>query len=253
MLRQSRNAADSRALIGQQKTDLPLPSTPLRIGSAGEGQITVGRTAMGTEIGGEVRTLEIEGLDINYVDAGSGHPIIVFPSKDDESANLIVEKIAETHRIIFLKLPIQDCPPADQTAQRLPHALTRLGIERCSTIAFSAGARIAIALAISAPERIDKLILVSPLLRDAAELPDLAEVRTSTLVLVGTRDAGAAIEAGRLCRERISSCHLSFIYGAPDALTQEHAEAWLKPIVQFLEEGEQFIIFRESQVIRPLG
>ncbi|MBV8774350.1 MAG: alpha/beta hydrolase [Deltaproteobacteria bacterium] len=205
---------------------------------------------MATEINGKVQTLEIEGLDINYVDAGSGHPIIVFPGKDDDSADLIVEKIADSHRIIFLQLPIEDYPPVGKIGRKLAHALTRLGIEHCCIIAFSSGAPAAIALAVSAPEQIDRLILLSPSLYDA-ELPDLAEVKASTLVLIGTQHTGAVIEAGRLCRERISSCHLSFIYGERDALTQERTEAWLKPIVQFLEQGEQFIIFRESQVIRP--
>ena len=61
----------------------------------------------------------------------------------------------------------------------------------------------------------------------------------------------AGIEAGRLCREKIRSCHLSFVYGAGQMLVSDRSEACLNPIVQFLEEGEQFIIFRESQVVRP--
>ena len=73
----------------------------------------------------------------------------------------------------------------------------------------------------------------------------------ATLVLVGTQDAPDAIAAGRLCREKIRSCHLSFVYGAGQMLVSDRVEACLNPIVQFLEEGEQFIIFRESQVVRP--
>ena len=78
-----------------------------------------------------------------------------------------------------------------------------------------------------------------------------AGISAATLVLVGTRDTSGAIEAGRLCREKIQSCHLSFVYGAGHALAGDRPEACLNPIVQFLEQGEQFIIFRESQVIRP--
>jgi len=99
---------------------------------------------------------------------------------------------------------------------------------------------------------VDRLILLSPLqLSEGAELLDLADVKAATLVLVGTRDTSGAIEAGRLCRERIRSCHLAFVYGAGHAIAVDRLEACLDSIVQFLEQGEQFIIFRESQVIRP--
>ena len=105
------------------------------------------------------------------------------------------------------------------------------------------------AFAVSAPELVDKLILLSPLPTDIAELPDLTRVKAASLVLVGTADTPAAITMGRLCREKISSCHLSFIYGARHALSAR-PRACLDPMLQFLEEGEQFIIFRESQAIR---
>ena len=82
-------------------------------------------------------------------------------------------------------------------------------------------------------------------------MPDLAGVKAATLILLCTSDVPAALEAGRLCREKIPSCHLPFIYGARGALTGERPEACLEAIGQFLEEGEQFIICRESQVIRP--
>jgi pimeloyl-ACP methyl ester carboxylesterase len=135
-------------------------------------------------------------------------------------------------------------------AEKLPSVLTHLAGEHCSIIGISTGASAAIALAAAAPERIDKLILLSPLLSDTAELPDFTRVKAATLVLVGTGDTPAVIEMGRLCREKISSCHLSFIYGVRHALMADRPQACLDPMLQFLEEGEQFIIFRESQAIR---
>jgi pimeloyl-ACP methyl ester carboxylesterase len=133
----------------------------------------------------------------------------------------------------------------------LPVALDRQGIERWSVIGISAGARPALGLAIGAPDRIQRLILLSPLnVSGGDESPDLAAVKVATLVLVGTRDTPVAIEAGRHCREGISSCHLSFVYGVGHALAGDRLEACLAPISQFLEEGEQFIIYRESQVIK---
>lgn len=198
----------------------------------------------------EIQTLKTQGLDIDYFEIGDGNPIIVFPANNDEFDDPVLKKIAESHRIISLRPASQDYVAANQIAERLPLGLSRLGVQQCSSIGISAGAGPAIALAISAPERIDKVILLSPLLSEGAKLPDLTAVKVPTLVLVGTGDAPPVIDAGRLCREKIGSCHLSFIYGARHPLTGERPEACLQPIVQFLEEGERFIIFRETQLIR---
>ncbi|MBV8361480.1 MAG: alpha/beta hydrolase [Deltaproteobacteria bacterium] len=208
---------------------------------------------MAKELDPQEQRLEIDGLSIGYFDAGNGNPMIVFPAKDGELADpLLLKKLAESHRIISLNLSSRDFTSANQVAEKLPGALTSIGIERCSVMGISTGARPAIELAISASERVDRLILISPLhLTKGAELPDLAGIKSATLVLVGTRDIAGAIEAGRLCREKIPSCHLSFVYGAGHALAGDRPEACLDPITQFLEQGEQFIIFRESQVLRP--
>jgi len=195
--------------------------------------------------------LEADGLSIGYFEAGNGDPVIVFPDEEGDFTDPVLSKIAESHRIISLSLPGVYLATADQVAEKLPHALTRLGLEQCSVIGISTGARPALALAIAAPERVDRLILLSPLLpSDGDEFPDLAGVKTPTLVLVGTRDTSEAIAGGRLCREKIRDCHLSFIYGASHPLAGDRTEACQDAIVQFLEQGEQFIIFRESQVIR---
>jgi pimeloyl-ACP methyl ester carboxylesterase len=208
--------------------------------------------AMAKELNSKEQRLETDGLSIGYFEAGNGDPVVVFPAEDGELTDPLLKKLAESHRIISLNLSSRDFVSTNQVAEKLPRALTSIGIERCSVMGISAGARLALALAIAAPGRIDRLILLSPLqLSEGSASPDLAGVKAATLVLVGTRDTPDAIEAGRLCRERISSCHLSFVYGAGHALAGDRPETCLNPIMQFLEQGEQFIIFRESQVIRP--
>lgn len=207
---------------------------------------------MSNELDRRRQRLVIDGLSIDYFEAGDGHPVIVFPAKDGAFPDSLLTKLAASRRVICLNPFTGDFAAANQLAQKLPGAFGRMGIEQCSAIGISAGARPAFALAISAPELIDRLILLSPLqLFEGAELLDLAGVKAATLVLVGTRDTSVAIEAGRLCRERIGSCHLSLVYGAGHAVVDDRPEACLDSVVQFLEQGEQFIIFRESQVLRP--
>jgi len=71
------------------------------------------------------------------------------------------------------------------------------------------------------------------------------------LVLVGTRDRSGSREAGHICREQIPACHLLLVYDAGHAIAAERREACLSPIGEFLEQGEGFIVFHESQMIRP--
>jgi pimeloyl-ACP methyl ester carboxylesterase len=211
----------------------------------------MGRMAMPKELNRKGQTLEIGSLKIDFLETGSGYPVIVFPAKASDFIEPFVSKVAESHRVIYLNLSSSDFVAAE-AAEKLPRALTGLGIEQYAVMGISGGAGPALALAIAAPERINRLILLSPLqLSEGAELLDLARVQTATLVMVGTRDTSSAIEVGRLCREKIQSCHLSFVYGAGHDLTSDRPEACLDPIMQFLQEGEQFIIYRESQVIRP--
>lgn len=195
------------------------------------------------------RMLRVGDTLLPCIDRGAGDPIVVFSAGADALAPMI-DKLADSHRVIALDVSNRAPLNQDQLAQKLPNALAGVGIDRFSVVGIQSGARSALALAITAPPQIDKLILISPQIT-ASESPDLAAVKAPTLVLVATRDADAIIEAGRLCRERISSCHLSFVYDPRKPVGAERLEAYCDPIFQFLEEGEQFIIVRESQVIRP--
>ena len=207
--------------------------------------------SMAKDLNSKEQRLESDGLSISYFEAGSGHPVIVFPAKEGELADPLVRKLAESHRIISLNLSSRDFASANQLAEKLPRALTSIGIGQCSVMGISAGALHALALAIAAPELIDRLILLAPdqLSEDGGSL-DFSRVSAATLVLVGTGDRSDALEAGRLCRARIRSCHLSLVYGAGHEMTSERPKVCLEAIGQFLKEGEQFIIFHESQEIR---
>jgi hypothetical protein len=207
-------------------------------------------TAMPKELERNQPILHADDFLVPYFDRGNGDPIIVFTARDDAVA-VTIDKLADSHRVIAFDLSSVAQASADELAEKMPIALTGIGVEHCRVIGIQADARAALALAIAAPERIDRLILISPQISAAGQLPDLNAVVVPTLVLVGTGDSMGAIEAGRLCRERIRSCHLSFVYGAGNPLVRKRFESCLEPIIQFLEEGEQFIIVRESQVIRP--
>jgi pimeloyl-ACP methyl ester carboxylesterase len=197
-------------------------------------------------------TLEADGLRVHYLEAGSGEPVVVFPDRDGELFDSLLDKLAGRNRVIAFDLSAGGTITPRDVAAKLPQGLPRLGVDRYAVMGVAHGAALALAQAIAAPEQIDKLILLSPRFAQSVEaVANLAQVKAPTLVLVGTRDISGSVEAGRLCREKIRVCHLSFVYDAGQAVAADRLEACADSIADFLEQGEQFIIFRESQMIRP--
>jgi pimeloyl-ACP methyl ester carboxylesterase len=196
--------------------------------------------------------LECNGLSIRYAEAGEGKAIVVFPA----SAGIVVDEIAAAlstrHRAIVLDIPTSDM--TRDFAQSLAQGFARLGIPSFSVVGISRGVSAALMQAISTPEQVQRLILVSPPLA-ALQQPQLSaklrEIKTPTLVLVGTRDRSGAREAGHLCREQILACYLVLVYDAGPEIAVDRRDACLSPIREFLEQGEGFIVSHESQMIRP--
>ena len=71
------------------------------------------------------------------------------------------------------------------------------------------------------------------------------------MVLVGTRDRSGSREAGQIFRAQVPACHLLLVYDAGHAIAAERRAACLASISEFLEQGEGFIVFHDSQMIRP--
>lgn len=197
-------------------------------------------------------TLEADGLRVHFLEAGSGEPLIVFPDRAGELFDSLLDKLAGRNRVIAFDLSAGGTITPRDVAAKLSQGIPRLGVDHYVVMGVAHGASLALAQAIAAPEQIDKLILLSPRFAQSAEaVANLAQVKAATLVLVGTRDTSGSVEAGRLCREKIRVCHLSLVYDAGHAVAADRLEACTDSIADFLEQGEQFIIFRESQMIRP--
>ena len=206
---------------------------------------------MAQEIERRKHTLQAGGLSLEYFEASAGSPLIVFTAEAQERSDRLLRGLSQNHRVIAIDQPPASVGSPNQLPVDLARVFDQLNIAQCSVIGIATGARPAVAAALQYPERIEKLILVSPRqVAGAGELVNMSAIRTPTLILVGTGDKLGAIE-GRLCRERIPSSHLSFVYETGQQLTIEHLDACLDPILQFLRAGEQFIIFQDSQRIRP--
>lgn len=202
-----------------------------------------------------VRTgvLECSGFSVPYREAGEGQPVVIFLSGEGSPFDEIATALAMRYRVVVLDVPATIGAQRNFAEQLVP-ALVRIGVGPFSVIGVSRGATLALAQAVYTPELVHRLILVSPsgaLARDPELEARLSDIKAPTLVLVGTLDRSGAREVGHTFREKIPTCHLLLVYEAGHAIAADRHEACLSPIGEFLEQGEGFIVFHDSQMIRP--
>lgn len=112
----------------------------------------------------------VDGVRLRYVDAGAGPPVLLlhgFGSSIEVWAGQM-PALARRHRVIAIDLKgfgWSDRPPGDYSPEAEAHlawqVLDALGIERASIVGHSWGASVALAMALEAPGRVDRLALVS--------------------------------------------------------------------------------------------
>lgn len=198
--------------------------------------------------------LDWHGRSIRYTEAGAGPAVVIFPAGEGELFDDVAMTLATRHRVIVVDAPALDASQTQDCAAHLAQALARLGVSSFSVLGVSRGATPALAQAMCTPTQVQRLVLISPPLASVQhpELGErLSEIKAPTLVLVGTRDRSGARVAGRTCRERIPSSHLLLVYEAGHAIIADRREACLAPINEFLDRGEGFIVFQDSQMIQP--
>ncbi|MDR7486101.1 MAG: 2-succinyl-6-hydroxy-2,4-cyclohexadiene-1-carboxylate synthase [Armatimonadota bacterium] len=123
--------------------------------------------------------LVIDGVGINVETAGSGPPLVLLHGFTGSAAGWAAEAEAFASRHLTISVDLlghglSDAPP-DPSRYRLGSCiedvlgvLDRLGIPRAGLLGYSMGGRVALGVAIAAPERLSALILesASPGLRD---------------------------------------------------------------------------------------
>jgi pimeloyl-ACP methyl ester carboxylesterase len=114
--------------------------------------------------------VEVVGSGVNYVEMGEGPPLVLVHGLSGAWQNWLdnIPRFARTHRVVAVDLPGFGASPMPPWEISIPaygrfvrDFCERLGIGRCSVIGNSMGGFIATEVAITEPERVDELVLVS--------------------------------------------------------------------------------------------
>jgi pimeloyl-ACP methyl ester carboxylesterase len=117
-----------------------------------------------------LREIEVVGARVNYVEMGEGPPLLFVHGLGGSWQNWLenVPYFARAHRVVALDLPGFGSSPMPPWQISIPaygrflrDFCERLGIDRCSLVGNSMGGFIASEVAITEPERVDDLTLVS--------------------------------------------------------------------------------------------
>ena len=119
------------------------------------------------------RYLEVEGARLHYVDRGSGPTIVMIHGLGGQLRNFryaMLDRLAETHRVILLDRPGSGYSTADEgttpgiadQAAIVGRFIATLGLDRPLLVGHSLGGAVALALATQRPELIRGLALIAP-------------------------------------------------------------------------------------------
>jgi pimeloyl-ACP methyl ester carboxylesterase len=117
-----------------------------------------------------LRQVDVVGAQTNYVEMGSGPPLVLVHGLSGAWQSWLEQlpELAKRYRVVAVDLPgfgASPMPPWDISIPAYGRFVRdfceRVGIERCSLVGNSMGGFIATEVAITEPERVDELVLVS--------------------------------------------------------------------------------------------
>ncbi len=115
------------------------------------------------------RFVEADGFEIRYMEAGDGPPLVCLHGAGGLRLSRGHELLAERHRVIAFETPGFGASPVNQRsasmmelAATMGTASSALGLERFSLWGISFGGKLALSLAVQAPERLEALVLAAP-------------------------------------------------------------------------------------------
>jgi pimeloyl-ACP methyl ester carboxylesterase len=175
------------------------------------------------------REIDVVGTRANYVEMGEGPPLVLVHGLSGAWQNWLeqIPQLARSHRVIAMDLPGFGASPMPPWEISIPAYGTfvrdfceRLGVARCALAGNSLGGFIATEVAISDPERVELLVLVS-----AAGIT-WARARREPAAVLGRIGRAAAPYALRLQlsgikRRRMRQLAFQGIFFDPNGLRRE--------------------------------
>ena len=203
------------------------------------------------------RSVQVDGAPLRYLEAGQGSPVVMLGKAGELELSAFASLLAQQFRVVVLELPASTDQAQEAVASRLNRAVAALGLDHYVVIGSDDTAALALWQAVDAPDPVDGLVLISPLVLlpeasvESALVGRLGEVRAPTLVLFGTNDPAVPQQTGRLYVERLPECYYALSYDAGHDIAGDRPEALSEAVSDFVERRGTFIVERNSTALHP--
>jgi hypothetical protein len=126
-------------------------------------------------------------------------------------------------------------------------ALTKLfedaGGMPCDVIATGLATESALRLAKQYPDMIDKLVIDTPLVENAAQSVDsLESLAAQLLIVIGDRAPQTSAQNAVALKRKFDRSHLAYVYDATDTVVDSQPERYETVVFDFLERGVAFVL-----------
>lgn len=179
------------------------------------------------------RWVQVEGRPVNVIDVGSGDPVLLIHGLGGSWPNWLEQlpALAATHRAIAFDLPgfgASPMPAGPITiagyARAVGKLMDALGVSCAAFVGNSMGGEISAELALSAPERVQRMVLVSPAGVSTAHLARRLPAIRAGYPAVGAFAGWLGANADQVVRRpRLRAAALSVVATRPRRIAAEFA------------------------------
>ena len=156
-----------------------------------------------------------------------------------------IQKLASTRTVAAPKSRAGD---GEALARLVKHA----GGTLCDIIATGRAANSALRLATQHPDMIDKLVIDTPVVEDAAKSADEPQSLTAQLLIVlGDKAPQACKQTAVALKRKLERSHLAYVYDATDTVVDSQPERYETVVFDFLERGVAFVLKPDKVRVPP--
>jgi pimeloyl-ACP methyl ester carboxylesterase len=186
------------------------------------------------------RWVHVDGAPLNVIDIGSGDPVLLIHGLGGSWPNWLEQLpvLSATHRVIALDLPgfgASPMPPLPVTipgyARTIAGLMDALGIPSAAIVGNSMGGEISAELALQAPERVRRLVLISPAGVSTAHVARRLPAIRAAYPAVGALAAWVGANADQVVRRpRLRAAALSLVAARPREIAAEFAAEQIRGV-----------------------
>lgn len=189
-----------------------------------------------------------DGTELSYREMGTGETVVCLPGGPMQDSRYLGDLggLSARHRLIVLALRGTglSAAPEDVTSYRCDRLVgdvealrTHLGLDSMNLLGHSAGTNLAVLYAVAHPERVDRLLLITPSLAavgidvSASDRRQVAQLRKGEAWFPRASSALSNLAAGQATTDDLEAV-APFFYGRWDSAARAHREARVRQINQ---------------------